>query len=344
MKKLYLFISCFVLLCLLNGAITAQTKTILIVGEGLNPNENKIDEEMMSRFPDWGFGVQYMEDGAFQGSSVDILSDIYGVVLSETVASGNVVAFHTWNYPVPCFCMEMYAPRSGRWGWLTNNDEMFTRHDDATDPATRDDEVMVIKNGDHYITQNYNVGDTVRFANDPVPGPHTVVKEDQVPYEVLAGLKSYPEEEWCFLFTVEAPESSEKIVMWGYNAAGLADDNETEMYATDAFWDIMKRSAQWVFDEEEATNTDNISTNAFNLKVNPNPATGISWVRFHTNTPSSAVVSVVNITGQLIDVLYDGEVQSTKNIPFNVSEYAPGVYFINLQINNGFQVSKFIVQ
>jgi hypothetical protein len=353
MKKIYLLTSMIIVLSIFSASVLlAQDKTLLVVGAQATADAHLLDGPTVDSLESWGFGVIYSEDGAFGQSTEDILTDIYGLVLCESMSSGTATNFKSWGYPVPCLNMELYLPQEGNWGWLTSDTEQFSRHEGgASGDATEDDEFMIIKDNTHYITEIYDVDEEIRFTDPPsvTDNIHGVIQEATVEHESnLAKLKSYPEDEWWFLFTVEAPESGENMVLWGYNAQGMIGSTADGVYATQDFWTIMRRSAQWVFDEEEEEeqpeDVKEVLVNRYNLKVNPNPAWGITFARFHATAGSNAVVSVLSMIGQEIEVIYSGEVNNTKNIPFDVSGYPPGMYFLKLQINNEFQISKFVVK
>lgn len=73
-----------------------------------------------------------------------------------------------------------------------------------------------------------------------------------------------------------------------------------------------------------------------NLSLYPNPA------KHHvklTNLPQSTTIDIYNIEGKKVR---ESEHISQKSKKLNVSEYSPGIYFINIQTEKGRQTKRFI--
>lgn len=96
-------------------------KTILFLGAGETDEEFASDKFLKDSLVSWGYTVEYLDDNVFEQSAPQ-WSNYLGVFINETVSSSNVKPFGNSrdNYPVPCVCLEGWAPNPDRWGWIND--------------------------------------------------------------------------------------------------------------------------------------------------------------------------------------------------------------------------------
>ena len=75
----------------------------------------------------------------------------------------------------------------------------------------------------------------------------------------------------------------------------------------------------------------------------PNPSHGITCIETNFPVNTSAKVTVTNIFGQEIETLFSGIISGEKNFFVETSNYAAGVYFIDIQSSKGRTVKQFII-
>ena len=75
-----------------------------------------------------------------------------------------------------------------------------------------------------------------------------------------------------------------------------------------------------------------------NVKIYPNPANGNVWIKVDATTPYT--VTITNIMGQVIKTMNG----NTDKVSLNVSNYAPGVYIVNVRTAGAMTTQKLIVR
>ncbi len=81
------------------------------------------------------------------------------------------------------------------------------------------------------------------------------------------------------------------------------------------------------------------------LTAYPNPASGKATIRFRVPDYNSVKVSLLNLNGQVLDVLYEGSAVPDYNIVhFNADVYPAGVYMIKLQQGEHLGYTKILIQ
>jgi len=73
----------------------------------------------------------------------------------------------------------------------------------------------------------------------------------------------------------------------------------------------------------------------FNLNQNfPNPFNAITTVSFSVNKSASAVLGVYDITGRLVETLYNGSVETGEYLQsWDATGYSTGIYFYRLTVD-----------
>ncbi len=79
--------------------------------------------------------------------------------------------------------------------------------------------------------------------------------------------------------------------------------------------------------------------------VYPNPASFITCIPLSSNITQQIKVSLLNVLGQVVDVIYDGEINAgEKNVFFHAENYAKGVYFIEAKTATDRHVQKVLIR
>jgi hypothetical protein len=251
------------------------------------------------------------------------------------------------NYQLPIVCFEGYAPRDGRWNWISDNDNMFNQ---ASGDAV-DADVMIIADNRHYITQNYNQGDEVVWCDRSLITETIGVTswaEDKVTYSYkLAKNKSqandYPD--YWHMVAVDDDILPNKVVMWGAIGTGLDNGALGVSAGTDEFFDLFHRSLQWVTDDVPAVSVEKeMADPTYQLAVFPNPAAGRVIFRFESPVYGPAVATLYNVTGQQVAVYRQGAITGRNYIEMDVADLAKGVYQVGLELDGKVEFVKLVVQ
>lgn len=90
---------------------------------------------------------------------------------------------------------------------------------------------------------------------------------------------------------------------------------------------------------------DQLSANAINLSIYPNPANANANVSFVSEAGKNASIKMYNVTGALVSNVYSGITSTGKNnVSINTNDFAQGIYFVELQIGNKTAHSKLRIQ
>ncbi len=352
-----LLIFAFMLICL-SAFINAQ-KNILFLGSQATPDIHMADKDMVDSLTAWGCNVTYMDDGDYAAlgtGDLSVYDGKHGFYISEPVSSGTTANFREdrHNFPVPCMNLEGWTPRADVWGWINDNNTEFYRND----PGTEDDKSIIIKDNSHYITEIFDVNQevvwsTTTYTEANLPG--SVMEVNMEFSNKLAQIKGYEalgKQDFWTMFTIDSAAGlPNKMFVWGMHAVGIEGTDASaflEHTGTEDFWTICKRAATWVFNLPtggggtalEDNYLDDYSMHAF-----PNPASGIANIRFLANQPDDATITLYNVTGQQVGVLYDKKAKAGYNfVSFDAGEYPEGLYFAVLQIGKNTLTTKLIIE
>lgn len=83
----------------------------------------------------------------------------------------------------------------------------------------------------------------------------------------------------------------------------------------------------------------NNPSNNNDLRLFPNPAKG--FVTVETGNVASGIISVVSLSGQKV---YESSINNTNLLRLNLDGLVPGYYFVRLESNNGYKISKLLVK
>ena len=86
-------------------------------------------------------------------------------------------------------------------------------------------------------------------------------------------------------------------------------------------------------------------TGLFSLRAFPNPSSGITCIPVNSNVPLKLDLAVYDITGRLVQQLFNGETRVGENRYYiNSADWVKGVYVIRAATNAGIKVEKLIVE
>ena len=86
-------------------------------------------------------------------------------------------------------------------------------------------------------------------------------------------------------------------------------------------------------------------TGLFSLRAFPNPSSGITCIPVNSNVPLKLDLAVYDITGRLVQQLFNGETRVGENRYYiNSADWVKGVYVIRAATNAGMKVEKLIVE
>jgi hypothetical protein len=349
MKKNYaeLFTMLF-MLTILSAFVSAQ-KNILFIGREATPDGYAMDRVCYDSIESWGYTVTYIANSDYGAATADVYTGQDGVFMSETVNSADMTNFGVRdNYPLPIVNTEGFTPRSNRWAWLTDDVAQFNQADDGA--GTEDDLVIVIKDNTHYITKIYDVDEEVKWSDatgtDIAATRAVSIKEATVPYAgKLAKNKAIASDDdfWTMITVDPSASIPNKIFLWGMVGPGINGASLTEHYGTQDFFTIIKRALEWALDLMPAGIADNKLDN-LRLIAFPNPASDRATIRFNAPGASNATVTLHNITGQQLEVLYNKKAVAGNNFVFlDAAKYSPGVYLIRLNMGEDTQYTKLII-
>ncbi|MDP1802818.1 MAG: agmatine deiminase family protein [Bacteroidota bacterium] len=79
--------------------------------------------------------------------------------------------------------------------------------------------------------------------------------------------------------------------------------------------------------------------------IYPNPASFITCIPLSSTSNQNVKVSMLNILGQTVDIIYDGEINAgEKNVFLHAENYAKGVYFIEVKTATERSVQKLLIR
>ena len=274
--------------------------------------------------------------------------------INETVDSKAMARFATdeGGYPLPCVNLEGYCVASGndRWTWIDDNGAELFQTADAG--GTADDQVVIIKDNSHYITQVFNLGDEVPWSagtlETDIPQIRPVsIKEVNVTYSAKLGqMKSHAGQAdfWNLVTVDDIDGSGNKMVYWGLNHIGLNGEAQDGSYGTAEFYTLIKRACAWAFDDAGANSVEQLQKERMELVAFPNPASERVTVRFKTEMPADATAVLYNVAGQQVDIFHQ-RTRNGKNFMYlDANKYPAGIYQLRLDVEGETSVTKVVIQ
>ncbi len=350
MKRIYTYFLTFFIISALTAISVYSQKSVLLIGAGTTEDEYASDKDYMDSLVSWGYTVEYWDDDVFN-SAVPTWNDYLGVFINETVGSGNVAGFGPLrdNYPVPCVCLEGWAPNENRWAWLSSNTDDYKESTTGTD----DELIFVVFDNSHYITEEFDIGNEIRwsdYAGDDLPSIRLrAIKEVNVTYTYKLGKsKALASEDdyWAMVAIDSSANFPNRMFWWGLNQWGMNGSENTGHYMTDGLFQILKRGCDWAYKGSGVTSANrDLYEDQYQLSAFPNPSSGLVTINFNAENVSGAVITLYNVTGRKLDILFDRQTVPGKNFAtFNADKYEAGVYFVKLQIEDNTDYIKVIVK
>ena len=308
--KICLFLAVF----LLSNAAFGQINLLYVSGD----TTTVIDANTVEYLTPQGYNITFVDDGTFSTNytSADAYTNYDVIYFSEVCNSGDVVAFATAGYPIPCVSAEGFCVRTNRWVWITDDGTEFLQ---LAAPNLDDDlKTLIINNNEHYITSIWEEGEEVDWSTDTdistigVTGFSLDITMSDVIQ--LASFKSVAMENFPTLWAI--PEGASindagtvipvKIVVFGVHGEGLGET------AADGFYTIIERSLEWVTDNLNPVE-DFIDEKGFDLRIMPNPTSGIVNLSFALNASGKVQIHIYDITGKLMETVESGYLNAGRN-------------------------------
>ena len=349
MKKLYPIYLFFALLLLSNAAF-GQTK-LLFVGSSTDDGDTLLRYNLINE----GYVIgDIVEDGVFltDYAAPEAYADYDAVFISEIIGSGNANAFRDAGYPIPCVSTEIWVTRTGNWGWIEDNDQVNgDEFHQLQVPAEEDDDIktLIIDNDEHYITKWYGLEAEVDWTTDETITDVLVngATLDQTMSDAiqLAHFKNAAMEDFPSMWAIEAGSSvnatsvmiNSRIVLLGIHQAGL-----TGGFATDDYYNLIKRSLEWVTDNESSVE-DFTGKQEYDLSIMPNPTSGIVNLSFTLNTSGNVQIDIYDITGKMIESLESGYLDAGPNtLTLDFTDKPNAQYIVSLITDNNVLTRKIL--
>ena len=345
MKKLYGIM--FILLSI--SAFGYGQKKILFVGRDAL-GAFAADADQFDSLAVWGYVPEYIMSSDFSTSDITVYDGYDGIFFSETISSGHVTAFATHGYPLPAVNMEGYAPRSDRWGWITDNVTQFWQTENGL--GTEDDKAIVIKDNSHYITQIFNVDDEVVWStatgtdmaqNEPCSFMEVNVTFTNKLAKEKAHIASKPDF-WTMITIDPSVTIPNKMFLWSMNAVGLDGDGQLLHLGTPEYYIILKRACDWTFDNMPESVPDNLKQVDYKLIAFPVPSSDQVTIRFNAPNPLPARVTLYNVAGQQLEILLEKSTKVGNNfIVLDANKYPGWMYYVRLEIEGRTEFAKIII-
>jgi hypothetical protein len=206
----------------------------------------------------------------------------------------------------------------------------------------------VISDNSHYITQVYAANAEVTWStSENLAGAENVGFKigDVIPGAIeLATSKSAVLDGFPVLWAI--PEGSaplkERMVLYPVHQKLM---NVGELGATFEMYRIIKRSLQWVLDDETQTaGVNTMKNNANNVKLLGNKVKENAKFQFTLSKAGNASIKVVKLTGQQSLVSIENNFPAgINNVSINTATLAPGMYLYVFKANNVTTVGKMVV-
>lgn len=79
------------------------------------------------------------------------------------------------------------------------------------------------------------------------------------------------------------------------------------------------------------------------LEITPNPNMGDFSISFYTDLAGAGELRIVDVTGRLLSIEKVSVMEGENNLPYNMSSYSPGIYFVELTFDNQKYSAKVIM-
>ena len=130
MKKIYARIASIIMITLLvSVTASAQKKVMYVISSAdLESTGYQSELDINDSLLTWDYIVDPWSSADISAGGLEAFYPDYdAIVISEWVGSSSVNNIAADNYQLPIVCFEGYAPRDGRWNWISDNDNMFNQ-------------------------------------------------------------------------------------------------------------------------------------------------------------------------------------------------------------------------
>lgn len=350
MKKRYSQSLILIALLTLISIYAHGQKSILFIGRESVPDLHASDKDLVDSLTSWGLSVSYLDDSEYQNMDENVYTGLDGIFFNEPIDSKTVTNFGpAHNYPLPCICLEGYAPRQGRWEWITDNTTEY--HSSAT--GSTDELSIVIIDNSHYVTEIFDINEEIQWSTNTGDDLPSItlgsIKEVNFEYSYkLAKNKAIVnDDDFWNMVTIDSSDAfPNRMFFWSVNSWGLESSTADQHYGTNEFFRIIKRASEWTYGLiEPPSSLRDHELSGFQLAVFPNPASKQAAIRFSVPGPAKAIITLYDVTGQLLNVLLDKKVNAGNNsVMLDVSAYTAGVYLVKLQIDEYSVFTRLIIE
>lgn len=339
--KLYYFILFFSALLIVRTAV-GQINLLYVSGNVASEEDTRFVNYLTPQ----GYNITLVDDGDFATNytTADAYADYDAVFISEIVGSGDVIAFATAGYPIPCVTTEGYVARVGRWDWITDNAVEF--HQIEGTEIDEDVKTLIIDDTEHYITSIYEEGEEVVWSTDAdvsdigVTGftiDVTMSDVVQLARYKSAALQSFPSL-WAIPEDAAVSHTAAvipvRIVVFGTHANGLGE------FATDQYDMIMERSLEWVTDNLNPVK-DFVDKQGYDLMIMPNPASGAVKLSFTLDASGKVQINIYDITGKMMETVESGYLNAGRNtLTLDFTDKPSAQYIISVISDNNVMTGK----
>ncbi len=330
---------------------------ILYVGGNDESNPRKIDQDLVDRLNAWGYDATYMSAGTYNSADASVYNGYDGIWINETVGSSDVARFSADGFPVHVVIMEP-APLAGNWG--------LGMGIEATDGNAGDYE-LVIEDNTHYITEDYEVGEKITICTNPA-FDHTGILFDNADAGVvkLANVSNTHRRDdfgggsiTAGGFEVGVIDSTEArpirmgifcLTSPNYDNRTTVSDGNAVNFATEGFYSILERMADWTFegagkpDIDDPLSIDDAAINSMNLRAYQDNSASKTVIGFNTPHPMKTQLTVIDLQGRVIKTISSGSsVPGNNFVELSHADFGRGIYIIQLQTEEGTDTLKVFI-
>jgi hypothetical protein len=358
MKRFYFRLITLSLALMVFAADGFSQKSILLVGRGNYDNQS--DDDMFDSLTAWGYAPVFWTSENIEARVDDDFNDLdyslyEAIVINESVDSKSMREFGTSDdYPLPCLNMEGFcvATTSDRWAWVDGDAIMQT----ASGGGTPDEQIFIVKDNSHYITQVFNIGDEIPWSNSTVEVEEirpVSIQEGTVPFSAKLGqMKSHAgsADYWSMITVDEIGGPGNKLVFWGVSGVGLdgLSDNtgvSSGSYGTPKFYTLVRRSLEWILDETGGgVSVEAPLAEQMELVAYPNPASDRVTIRFRSLNAQPYTATLYNVAGQQVDLLKKQTHAGRNYLFLDANKYPSGIYQMRIDMEEGTAITKVVIQ
>jgi hypothetical protein len=356
MRKIYSRLFGIVLAMLIFATDGFSQTPILFVGRD-DLGYWQSDQDLFDSLTAWGYAPEFWDSNTDYTTGIGLDYNNYEAMLANETVDSKVMGKHAEDgYPLPCIMLEGFAVATGsdRWEWIDDNTTELYQTPGGS--GTADDQIFVVKDNSHYITEEYQVGDQIPWSSATDPSVLTEIcpisiKEVNVDYDGKLGqMKSHESQAgfWNMVSVDDVAGNGNRLLYWGINSNGLngleAVGGAPEHYGTPAFFHLIKRSVEWVLGAGPAVAVEEFRSSPFELVAFPNPASERLTVRFRATAGADATATLYNVAGQAMDAFTRMTVDGNNFLFLDAGNYPAGIYHLHLDVDGQAAVTKVVIQ